>query len=198
MRFGRRLGFTQKEHDLGSLLGLKIQRRLHCTAGVQARASAFGKGRASSQSGGLIQASMPAQKLATIAGPLRLPAVQIRKGHARAKRCVPRIASEHRAGFCIDFRDDERRSCAAGRAEHPFDIGGNGEPPLTPLRIANLQPADFDGIVQRHVDQQFERYAACVVLETAVALTVPHAIRRTPLAHRRDSWPPQLAVFVVA
>ncbi len=89
LRCGRGLGFTQEENDLRNFLRFQINRRLQCAARVKTRTGAFGKRRTSTQSGRLVQSSMSPQKFAAIAGPLRLPAIQIRKRHARAEGCVP-------------------------------------------------------------------------------------------------------------
>ena len=87
---------------------------------------------------------------------------------------------------------------AAGRAEHPLDIGGNGKTPRPSGQICDLEPGYLYRIVDRHVLQELERNAVRDVLEPAVALAVPRDIGRAFLANRERRRSPEIAVVLVA
>ena len=63
--------------------------------------------------------------------------------------------------------------------------------------IADLEPRDLDRVFERNVHQQIERNAARLVLEAAVSLAMPGAVRCARIPGRRNGRAPDFAGLLV-
>ena len=133
---------------------------------------------------------MPAEEFLPVAGPRRLPPGKIRKCDLAPEFEIPGIASKHRSGSFIHVGDDEWRGAEPGCSKRPFDVGRDGEPPPSPGMVGDLQARDLDRILDRDILCEFELNAIRGVLESAVALAVPSAIRRAGLANGKGRRAP--------
>src|SRR6185437_353920 len=180
---GNRRRFAEQKNDLGRTVRLKLQSGLQGAAGIEAGANAIGKSRRAGQSSRPIEPAVAAEELRSIPGPRLLPAGEVGERHAVPELATPGIPRQHRPGCGIDLGDDERRDGATGRAEHPLDIGRNGNTSRPSEKIHDLEAGYLDRIVDRHVLQEFKGNTVRDVLEPAVPLAVTGDEGRSFLAN---------------
>ena len=140
---------------------------------------------------------MAPEKFAAVAGEFRLRAAQVGKRDAR-KFGVPGIAREQRAGAGVPLGEDVRRTGGTRRPQHPLDIGGDRDAAAARRVVAHAQPADLDGILERHEHRELQFDAMGQVLEAAVAHAVRAGVLRVLETNRRGRGRPQFAAFLVA
>ena len=146
----------------------------------------------------MIERAIASEKLGSVTGPGDLASGEVGESDATAELGAPMVPRQHRSGFGIDRRCDERSRAGAGSSQHPFHVGGDRKPAGSPRMIADLQPGDLDRVLERYVLQKFERDAVRSMLETAVALAMPDDIGRGLFANRQRRGTPEFAAVFVA
>ncbi len=176
----------------------ELDRGLQRGAGIEAGADALRQRVGVAQRRGISGRAIAPYEFSAVSGPARLLSGEIGKGHAGPVIDIPRIAREDRAGLGVALGHDRRRRCAAGKAEHPFDIGCDRQAPRPAGDVAQGQLRDLDRIVQRHVLQKLEHDTVSLDLETAVPPPVTHEVARAFMADRQRCRSPDIAGFEIA
>ena len=194
---GTRL-LPEEEHDLGSPSRAQLDHGLEGAAGVEGGADPPRQSDASLEARRLFQRAVAPEELRPVPRPRRLRAAEIGKAYAAAKIDVPGVAREHRSRGGVDAGDDEGRGIAARHAEHPFDIGGNGEPAGAPRLVDHRETTHLDRVLEGNELQELEGDAVGDVLESAVALSMPDDVGLPGLTNRKRGGAPEIARLLIA
>ena len=110
---------------------------------------------------------------------------------------VPRVPGQQRSCLGVARGDDGRCRCSTRGPERPLGVGRHGQAPRSAGAILDAQDGDLHRVVERHELHQVELDAVTVVLEAAVAGSVPDDVRRVLPSDRAAPSGPTLAAVIV-
>ena len=147
---------------------------------------------------GPVVRAVSSEELGPVGAPRLLAAAEVEERDAIGEVGVPRVSSEKGARRRLQIGHDRRAGRPARRAEDPLGVGRDRQASPPAGLVLDGQDADLEVVVEWDVLEELERDPPVLVLEPAVAGTMPSHVRGVVEPDRRGRRTPELTRLVVA